>query len=643
MESFIEEEREFKVRDLIQNATSSTSSYIDLRILKAIKRIVRDSDSELRHAARFLMDLMKSNHSQVRYLSLLIIDELFMRSKLFRTVIVENFDQLLTYSVGFRRNLSLPEPQAVATRLRKTAIEFLVKWNESFGIHYRQIRIGFDYLKNTLRLQFPNPQENATRAQQVTRGMEMMLQETLRNKLEKLRVDFSSIKEEIKSTTDEIGQCLDIVSSSKEEIPCAPIDDEDFVEFRSFEFRQLRLHSLKEGEKVHENTENKTVFDALRELYKLVNTKHVVTVQEWISVLIRVDMGDNRFRDSMLKEFIDIRNCLLAAKKNCEELGCTLSEASRHEKDEDEDIWEEYKVESFNIESSVMPSKQAVDSGVASSSKKEENLAPPSKKGNPKANKSREHVDGKNIPSSVRSKLLDEAPVIELGSEMNTWNSNRVVMANYRGLEIESHWGRVDNDAVIPAKNMAELNLKVSFYKEKPVDIQPCRAPISKTGGLCQRKDLKVCPFHGLIVPRDDQGNLIPQSSSADEIAPDSVSDSDLLRNLAKQAVKNVRGREIDERSLKRAKVAKVREHNNDVLRDAAIASTSRSAHLGEEFSEGSSGRNKKQTLGSMLVKKVTRKDRICQKLSNIKRSKKVIKEIKGGDDAYRDAFPNQW
>ena len=83
---------------------------------------------------------------QVRYLTLLIIDELFMRSKLFRTLLIENLDQLLALSIGFRRNMPLPAPPAIASTLHSKAIEFLEKWNASFGIHYRQLRLGFDYL-----------------------------------------------------------------------------------------------------------------------------------------------------------------------------------------------------------------------------------------------------------------------------------------------------------------------------------------------------------------------------------------------------------------------------------------------------------------------------------------------------------------
>lgn len=50
---------------LIEKATNSTAAEVDPRLLKAIKVVVRYSDSELRLAAQTLMDLMKRDHSQV--------------------------------------------------------------------------------------------------------------------------------------------------------------------------------------------------------------------------------------------------------------------------------------------------------------------------------------------------------------------------------------------------------------------------------------------------------------------------------------------------------------------------------------------------------------------------------------------------
>ncbi|CAK7348712.1 unnamed protein product [Dovyalis caffra] len=593
-----------KVRALIDKATNSTAAHVDPRLLKAIKTAVRYSDSELRIAAQTLMDLMKRDHSQVRYLTLLIIDELFMRSKLFRTLVVENLDQLLSLSVGFRRNHPLPAPPAVASVLRSKAIEFLEKWNSSFGNHYRQIRLGFDYLKNALRLQFPNAQANAARVQQERREREMRTKEILVKKFEALKENLSLLKEEIRETVDEIGECLEIVKNKEENVLLGVLDDddEDFEEFRPLELRQLRLDSLKEGEKVCENSENKVVFDALRELYKLLVSKHLISVQEGISVLIRVEVADTRLRDSMLKEFIDIRNHLQSVKKKCVDSGCALPDITKHDKEEEEDFWEEGKVESTEPGSFSEPNKRYEISAVSSTSGEVKNDPFKCSTEKSKRGESLGSEGGGTDSSSLRSKLMDKAPVIEWGSFLDSWGSNRDVLANNRGLELESHWGRVDPDAVIPAKKIAELNLHATLYKEDQVEIPPCRAPLRK-GGLCQRRDLRVCPFHGPIIPRNDEGNPINQSNSTSDINLG----TDLVEQLAKQAVKNVRDRDneearkrkMDKQSQKRAKLAKIREHNEAVLRDAAVASTSGSSVIGDDVEASSRdkllARNKKK------------------------------------------------
>ncbi|CAK8544917.1 unnamed protein product [Lathyrus sativus] len=631
--------QESKVRALIERATNSTAPDVDHRLLKAIKMVVRYSDSELRLASQTLMDLMKRDHSQVRYLAFQIIDELFMRSKLFRSLVVEDLDPLMSLSVGFRRSLPLPAPPSVASLLRSKAIESLEKWNVSFGVHYRQLRLGYDYLKNTLRLQFPNIQANAERIRQERRERERKSKEILLNKYESLKDIFSSIKGEILSTMDEIDGCLGILHSKQELESNDILDDEELNDFRSLELQQLRREALDEEEKVYESSDNKVVFDALRELYKLLVTKHLVSIQEWVSVLVRVEVSDNRFRDSTLKEFIDIQNRLKSVKKRCEEAGCSLLNTSKL--DGEEDFWEEGDPVSIETTSCTPDSKKKHPGSSNTPDKKKRHPETPDKKKKHPALASTSHnmssdnlgscakeskssntdnpLHGGNESESnpARSKLLTKAPVVRWGSHLDTWGSNKVFMANQRGLDIESHWGRVDDDAVIPSDKIAELSVPAMPYEEKQIEIQPCRAPLRK-GALCQRRDMKSCPFHGPIIPRDDEGRPLKPSPSEDV----NVSmKTDLAEQLAKQAVKNVREtdkeaskkREIDKQALKRAKLAKIREHNDAVLRDAALASTSRSAIFGED--DEMTNRDKKASLASMLKKKVTSKDRIAQKL----------------------------
>ncbi|KAF2606395.1 hypothetical protein F2Q68_00045220 [Brassica cretica] len=616
-----------KVIGLIEKATKSSAQEVDPRLLKAIKSTLRYSDSEVRLGAKTLMELMKHNHSQVRLLTLLIIDELFMRSKLFRTLIVEKFDQLLSLSVGFRNSLPLPAPPAVATTLRTKAIEFLEKWN----LLEREERT----------------------------------KEILRSKFESLRDGFGVLKGEIEETIKEIKEGLEIVQWRGDDgVPLAILDEEDYEEIRCSHLRQIRMDSLKQSDKVEETSENRVVFDVLREQGKLLMKKHLVSVQDGISLLIRVDVSDNRTRDSMLKELIDIRNSILATEKKCEQAGFIISrmiDIPEKEEDEEEDIWEEDdgKVKSDPVKkvaplprvqngegSSLQSSSEANRSTLESISNKASSTKKVRRSGDP-----------------LRDKLISEAPVMSWGAQLSNWDSTTEVRANHRGLEVESHWGRVDQDAVIPADKIAALNLQATVYREERTEIPPCHAPLKK-GGLCQRRDLRACPFHGPIVPRDDEGNpiIIDESQNQTSSSPginqedvsmdETTSDSDpnqLARQIAKQALKNIREKDREElrKIAKRAKHAKVKEHNFSVLRDAALASTSKSAVIDEEFDRVFAERkNKKQTFSLARRKKTTTaKDRISERLlSNRAKGTKPKQLPQGNDDEkYRETSANQW
>ncbi|KAH0453525.1 hypothetical protein IEQ34_017849 [Dendrobium chrysotoxum] len=653
---------------LIEKATNSTAQEVDPRILKAIKSAARFSDEEIRAAVDALMDQMKKPHSQVRYLAVLIVDELFMRSKLFRSHFVVNLDQFLSLSVGFRKNLPLPPPSAIATNLRSKSIELLEKWNASFGIHYKQLRLGFDYLKDTLRYQFPNRLENAARLQQERRERHLRTMHILLNKFEYLKENFTSIKSDIQSTVDEIGECLEIANAKEENAFEFPVDGDEVEELNSLTLRQIRLESLREGEKVQENSENKAIFDALRESHKLLITKHMSSVQEWISILVRVDATDNKFRDTALKEFIDLRNLIQSLKKKCTDLGIILDPSIAQK--EDEDLWEEGKIEDYKPECTTASTSTTEDFLTKPANQKNENTA--SEESEPSVG---------NFVSSItdREKLLAEAPVLTWSPFMlDKCAAQSGVLANQRGLEIEGHWGRVDPDAMIPAEKIAELNFHCTVYKEQPVEIRPCLAPLKK-GGLCQRRDLKVCPFHGLIIPRDNNGNpiehgfrtVVSDSQPSQEVGELTGKESfteaiylkteqadlqdslcpgkEVIEKLAKQAVKNVHERDREAKALKRAKLAKIRKHNEEVLRDSAIASTSYSELFAEHSVEalrdnGAGVKMKKTTLASMLKKKVTAKDRIARRLLGSRATDASSRQVTLGEDSkYREAFPNQW
>uniref|UniRef100_A0A453GJI9 UV-stimulated scaffold protein A C-terminal domain-containing protein n=3 Tax=Aegilops tauschii subsp. strangulata TaxID=200361 RepID=A0A453GJI9_AEGTS len=671
---------------LIDRATSTTAPSVDPALLHAIKSSARASDGAVRDAFRLLLSLMAKPHSHVRLLAFSIVDELFMRSKLFRTLLADALDGFVPLAVGFRTNEQLPPPAASAATLRKAAIQALERWHHLFGVYYRQLRLAIEYLKSSARIQFPGLRG----AVEARAAREARTQEILTAKVEQLRSTIESIKAEIRSTIQEIRNGLDIIRAEYEKFERYADDDDE--EIASMAMRSIRTASLMAGQWVPETQENEAVFDALREAYRLLVSKHFSTIQDWISVLVRVNLADNRFRDSALKEFIDVKNEIRAVRGQCNELGLDLDNVRRKKdvQEEDEEDWVEGKIE--------VPSPPRVDSTVDVAGSSKDNRKGKRVVGEVNSGNSDIPIGGNRSQEMdpERKKLLSEAPLVSWSSVLDRWGSNMDAHVNQRGLELESHWGRMDNDAVIPAAKIAELNVHHSVYKEEPVEILPCHAPLKK-GGLCQRRDLKICPFHGPIIPRDARGNPIGKigdSSDAggdpleqkvdireaggDPIKTNGGSDSEstqegqgpstsMMANinndtsdidiskitvdqLAMQAIKNVRKRDMDDKARERAQRARIRQHNEDVLRQAAIASTPHSAAAYGQPSEALGrrgrrrGKTKEPTLSSMLKKKVTTKDRISGRLLNGRARDATIREASNTEDmTYREAFPNQW
>ncbi|CAM6092114.1 unnamed protein product [Calypogeia fissa] len=668
-----------RLGDLIETATTSPLLHLEDRALTSIKSVVRASDDNVRAAFDFLLDRLKKNHSQVRYLAVLLIDELFTRSKLFRSLLVPQFETFILLSVGFRADYPLPPPDDRAKLLRKKSIELVEKWKDMFGQHYKPIRLGHEYLKNTLRLEFPNAREVATLATQQRREREERTQELLKRKFQSLREDFPNLRADIQSTLDEINQCLEIL------VPPAPpsedaaaegnqtgaesLDEED--EFETYGVESLRhLREVVEEEDTlpQESTDNSAVFDTLRDLYKLLTTRQLVNSQEWLTTLMRVDPGqDRQSRDTLLREIIDLRNHLLQIRTKCEGSGIQRIEgngtADAGEEFNDE-IWEQGDVLTNPLvvpQSPLVPSSRSVDTPSSS------NITTVESDKNKSESEKMEVV-------GIKQDLLKQAPVLPWGTFLDTWGSQSAVPANPRGMEYENHWGKVDYDVMIPAEKIAEISVRASYYKAPKVEIPPCRAPL-RSGGLCQRRDHRRCPLHGPIRPRDEKGNIIPEEvehaesstglraenvkseeltgTSGDEADGKSgiVTDSQSLdpAQLAEQAIGNVRKMDEQARAQARRQRAKrTREHNEACLREAATAQI----RLGEfaevpsdAFGDGDSRAKKPRGgLTALLRKKPTVKDRISRRLLNGRVTDATVSQLaRDQDAAYRESFPNQW
>lgn len=75
----------------------------------------------------------------MRLLALEVCDELFSRSKHFRSLLSARLTHVLELTVGHRADNPLPPPAPAATALRTRALEALEQWSAQFGAKYKQV------------------------------------------------------------------------------------------------------------------------------------------------------------------------------------------------------------------------------------------------------------------------------------------------------------------------------------------------------------------------------------------------------------------------------------------------------------------------------------------------------------------------
>ncbi|KAH8957981.1 hypothetical protein BDL97_07G120100 [Sphagnum fallax] len=701
-----------RITDLVESATMSPAKNLDLGVLHDFKAIVRASDANVRIAFDLLFDKLKKNNSQVRYLTLLLIDELFRRSKLFRSLLVPKFEMFMLLTIGYRADYTLPKPSDRATLLRATSMEYVEKWNEMFGVHYKPVHLGYEYLKKTLRLQFPNVREAAAMAERQRQEKEERTQVLLQKKYESLIQEFPDWKAEIQSTMDQMTECFKILipeavhyQGATKEGDLKNIgeqeEEDEYEEYGNSSLRrQLHQQAAEENdlpEKPRETGENATIFGTLRDLYKLLMMRHLPSTQEWLSTLMRVDPPQEKQQlDVFLKEVIDLRSQLLAFRKHCEDLGIELLEVGRTSKalttvedeGEDEIIWEEGGSGFSFAEAKSVSQSTKTDEEVIKKAARDVAGASTSNSSMIEQKLTSHEIDE---GTGLRHELLKEAPLLSWGAFLDTWGGSSDMPANQRGLQLENHWGKVDTEAIIPAEKIAELNVRSSYYKPVKTEIQPCLAPL-RNGGLCQRRDLHRCPLHGPIVPRDKNGVpvgdkckneqeseehhvgqtknvLLDGNNGASSSAPRTSKDGDDLdlslasqADIATQAIANVRERDKVDIKRKREEQAKAkltqsrrdREHNEAVLRSAAISHSRQGfaeaigENLDDPFMEDEGGSRVKRRarggLAALLKRKPTAKDRLAQRLLSGRVRDATINQLTRDEDAnYREAFPNQW
>ncbi|KAF9150351.1 hypothetical protein BG015_007836 [Linnemannia schmuckeri] len=381
---------------LILAITKTGDLYLDPEQVKQVKSICKKSDVNVRTAYDLLMIQLKRKHAQIRYSSTQLIAELFQRSHVFRELLVADYPIFLQLTVGIHQH-PLPPPVVFAEKTKKLAISLTNEWHAKYGPVYKQIALGYEFLRYHLKVDFTNlvpVTDEARSAEQ--KAQEELSRRIRQRKYEKAAVEIEEMSDDIQDNVRKMGSCFDILvpklddESALNAIFGAPngsnndkeqdtqdgdnenedskmdIDDSDIAEQEAAwqQYDPMGVHDNALGTnrykltinvnkdnpvEVLESEDNAEVFTTLRECYRLIVKKHWPKVTEWMDVLMKADHepGEQRAEyDRLLKKVIDLKKSVADAKGKSEDLGVNMDTMyGPHEQDSDEDDGELEEVE----------------------------------------------------------------------------------------------------------------------------------------------------------------------------------------------------------------------------------------------------------------------------------------------------------
>ncbi|KAG0000384.1 hypothetical protein BGZ80_000621 [Entomortierella chlamydospora] len=571
---------------LILAITKTGDLYLDPAQVKQVKAICKKSDANAKIAYELLMIQLQRKHAQIRFSSTQLIAELFQRSHVFRELLVADYSIFLQLTVGIHQN-TLPPPAVFAEKTKQLAISLTNEWNSKYGAVYKQIVLGYEFLRYHLKVDFTN----LTPVTEEARSAEQRAQEEMSRRLRKKRYDKAAAEiddkaEDIQENLRKMNSCFDILVPKLDDdvaLNALFAADLNTSEERSTEAANDQMEIMEEeGESsniideelprhdpigvyenalgsnrykltinvnrdnpvdVTESEDNTELFTTLRECYLLIIKKHLPMVVEWLDVLMKADHepGEQRLEyDRLLRMAIDFKKNVVDAKSKCEDLGVnmdTMYGPDENNSDEDGEELEEVEIPvnsddkkkgkqvKRNVQKieprkprnpvfamhgeDVLEDDPTYIGGTRISSMRSSGASVAELDSSSKTKVvSNTPTESKGSDTESREDLLARAPVIPWDDDLAVWDKKEMAF-NTSGLEYSHRFlGVGDGSNMVSQETLDRMKMRTRIYNpELPKVIKACRFPMSN-GRLCPRRDLVRCPYHGPIVPRDENGQI---------------------------------------------------------------------------------------------------------------------------------------
>uniref|UniRef100_A0A3Q3KHE6 UV-stimulated scaffold protein A n=1 Tax=Monopterus albus TaxID=43700 RepID=A0A3Q3KHE6_MONAL len=316
--------------------------------------------------------------------------------------------------------------------------------------------------------------------------------------------------------------------------------------------------NLSPGLHIKETEDNEAVVSTVIDLHRLITTKHLPAVQGWVQVFTRAGA-----EQQLLRRALDLKRSLEAVLRKHTELHIDYKTRARkveeeEEEEENDDDFEEvpekegyepHIPEHLRAEYGLDPSPSTSAAPVTGKPPAKRPAAPPlqSSYSSSSSRRLKRHTEEEQDPTCaaatlriLRQNLLVpsessssgpsssqstseqkpvDAPVVPFGLDLYYWgqeqpSAGKIIKAASQHqfwvpVEVEEE---VDNEEMLAESRSRYISFPGCFT---PVS-HYCRAPLGN-GKLCQRQDRLKCPFHGRIIPRDQEGRPCRQEDQLRE------------------------------------------------------------------------------------------------------------------------------
>ncbi|KAI8646365.1 hypothetical protein BD408DRAFT_359645 [Parasitella parasitica] len=567
----MEEDFRENIGHLVKDLTETGEWVLDPQKLKNLKSVCKRSDALVQVAFEFIMAQLKKKHAQIRYSCVQLIEQLFERSKYFRDLLTEDFPLFTQLAVGIQ-DKKLPPPAQIAAKLKNYSIALIKSWFTKYGEKYRQLIIAYDFLMDNGFLDRETGSLSTIHMNERNNSNTDARRKAIQfSRFEILKADMNDYLDIIKDNLANMEGCFEIL------VPKNIFQDKD-LDFDALlrgeaSSNQSATDSYKDNilshglgsnrykitidmseeslmEDIKETDDNMIVFDQLREAYTQLESKHMNQLNHWINTLVKMDLADKTEKEKWIRELINLKGSATEEIRKAKLLGieATRKPANRTEainmEEDDEfgnELFEDVNVDEINAEerakfavkSSKLPPLQRIfPLSYEPSMMEDATYSGPQPVLEDSANNPRDK--GKQKANLEKEELYKRAPVIEWGDDLYYWDKKNIQF-NTSGIE-KSHrfMGVGEGTNEMPDHLLEELRKRPIYYKSQaPKDIQACRHPLHN-GGLCPRKDLVTCPFHGKIIPRDELGRpLNPQDVATTSAAVGTLTDEEYTGHLS--------------------------------------------------------------------------------------------------------------